>query len=62
MDTRSQRFMCYEKKTSYISPSCQIWESLCDLLCEVNDEPLILYVVTKLSASSDVSWNISYHL
>lgn len=49
------------KKTSFVSPSSHIWEFLCDLLYEVNNEPLIFHVVPKLSASSNVSRNISCH-
>lgn len=42
-----------------VSPGSELWECLCDLLQEVNNKPLVLHIVPKLSLTSNVSRDIS---
>lgn len=51
---------CYMAITSlvvahFVLPDCELWEGLCDLLQKINNKPLVLHIVSKLSAASDVS-------
>lgn len=52
-------FHFLNERTDDFSLGCKLWESLCNLLQEVNNKPFVLNVVSKLSAASNVSWNIS---